>query len=98
MTPFELLKVSYVGKDSVTFQHEAGDKEGTAGNVDKDDVNLYEGIAKDDYAIGVKDTYANDEVTTYTKADVKSGKVEGTKDSGKDVKIDGEWLKNARCV
>ena len=70
-------------------------KEGTAGNVDKDDVNLYEGIAKDDYAIGVKDTYANDEVTTYTKADVKSGKVEGTKDSGKDVKIDGEWLKNA---
>ena len=95
VTPFELLKVSYVGKDSVTFQHEAGDKtEGTAGNVDKDDVNLYEGIAKDDYAIGVKDTYANDEVTTYTKADVKSGKVEGTKNNG-DLKIDGEWLKNA---
>ena len=92
VTPFDLTKVSFVGKDSITF--EQGKISATAlGNVKYEDINLYEGAAKDDYVIYVAATYSNNEKATYTKAEVQSATVTGTKNNGNELKIGDTWLK-----
>ena len=95
VTPFDLTKVTFVGKDSITFATGLIGST-TLGNKDYEDINVYEDAKKDDYVIYVASTYSNNEKATYTKADLKSGKVQATR-SG-DLKIDGEWLENGTNV
>ncbi len=92
VTPFDLTKVTFVGKDSITFSTGMIGST-TLGNVKTEDVNVYEGAAKDDYVIYVASTYSNNEKATYTKAEVQSATVTGTKSSGTELKIGDTWLK-----
>jgi hypothetical protein len=80
--PFEVSKVTYVGKNSITLSP-------TVAGVDRDfeDIEIYDGVAKDDYVMIVKDDNSAKGIDTYTKLDVASGKV--TKTSGNKATIDG---------
>ena len=65
-------------------------------DVELKDVNVYEGIAKDDYA-KVSYDYFNDKVT-YEKIEVQQGKVDSTRTTSsgtKEIRIDGNWYKPA---
>ena len=77
--PFSVEKVTYVGTKSVTA--------GTSYTFEDD--NIYDGIAKDDYAVIVKSAHTADGKDTLTKADTISGKVTGTKTN--EVAVDGTW-------
>ena len=77
--PFSVEKVTYVGTKSVTA--------GTSYTFEDD--NIYDGIAKDDYAVIVKSANTADGKDTLTKADTISGKVTGTKTN--EVAVDGTW-------
>lgn len=82
-TPFTVAKVTYVGSTSFTV----GGK-----TVKFDDVNTYDGIAKNDYAMLVKAANTVDDTDTYTKVDtIVSGEVTSTKDSGASFKIADTW-------
>ena len=83
-------------------EHEGVFYETSAGVYDYDadvelkDVNVYEGIAKDDYA-KVSYDYFNDKVT-YEKIEVQQGKVDSTRTTSsgtKEIRIDGNWYKPA---
>ena len=82
-TPFTVQEVTYAGKTSVTFK--------TDGNKDLDEIIVYDGIAKDDYAV----IYAADntvkEKLTAVKAEVVTGEVTGVKNGNKDGLVDGTW-------
>lgn len=79
VTPNTVKEVTFVGKTSVT-----------AGTSYKfDDCDIYEGIAKNDWAIIVKGDYTVSGDDTLTKAETMSGKVTGTKTGS--AKIDGTW-------
>ena len=75
------------------------DDTGAAGDYTTDpdlkDVNVYEGIAKNDYA-KVSYDYYNDKVT-YEKIDAVEAKVEATRTNQgtKEIRIDGTWYKAA---
>ena len=84
-TPLQVLKVNYVGKDSVTFSAQ--------GSKDFDDIDIYDGVAKDDYVLYIDAAYAKLGVPTFTKATVETGSVTGTK-SGSQFLVDGEWMVN----
>lgn len=66
-------------------------------DVELKDVNVYEGIAKEDY-VKVSYDYFNDKVT-YEKIDVVEGKVEATRTSNggttQEIRINGTWYKPA---
>lgn len=65
-------------------------------DVELKDVNVYEGIAKDDFA-KVSYDYFNDKVT-YEKIEVLEGKVDSTRTTNngtKEIRIDGNWYKPA---
>ena len=78
--PFTVEKVSYVGKTSF--------KAGTSVNFD--DVDVYDGIAKNDWVKITAAANTVDNTAVYEKIDtIVSGKVTAIKDG--DVKIGGEW-------
>ena len=64
-------------------------------DADLSDVNTYEGMAKNDYAL-VSYDYYNDKVT-YEKINAVEAKVEATRTNGgtKEIRIDGTWYKPA---
>ena len=83
--PMSIAEVTYVGTKSIT-----------AGGVYKfeDDV-IYDGVAKDDFAVIVAKANTSADKNTLTKADVVTGKITGTKGSGASTEfaIDGTWYK-----
>ncbi len=96
-----VAKVTYVGADSMDTSDLIATNKGYApfdpydADVDLDDVNTYEGIAKNDYA-KVSYDYYNDKVT-YEKIDAVEATVEATRTSNatKEIRIDGTWYKPA---
>ena len=80
VTPFTVDKIDYVGVK--TF---SADK---AGSFEFDKVNVYEGVAEDDYVVIVDAAYTVDDTTVITKADVISGEV--TVVNGDEYTIGGE--------
>ena len=92
-----VTKVTYVGTNNITTNGLVG-AQGLYGvdytnNPKLDDINVYEGVAKDDYAVVSYDVHSDK--ITYTKAELQTGKVEGTRtvDATKEVKLNGEWMK-----
>ena len=87
IVPAKVAKVTYVGSSAATI----GGK-----SYKFDDVAIYDGVKKDDWAVIVEGNYVASGDPVITKATVVSGKVEGTK-SG-EVKINGTWYKLAGKV
>ncbi len=87
VVPAKVAKVTYVGSSAATI----GGK-----SYKFDDVAIYDGVKKDDWAVIVEGDYVASGDPVITKATVVSGKVEGTK-SG-EVKINGTWYKLAGKV
>ena len=77
-----LDKVTYVSDDEFVAGGET---------YDFDEVIAPEDLAKGDYVAYVANTFSGD--NQFIKADVVTGKVTSTKDSGKEVKIGDEWFK-----
>ena len=88
--PSTVVKVTYVGSDSVTLG-------GTVGSVDTDDITLYDGIKKGDYVLYTADDASGLQKDSVEKVDVLTGKVSAIKD-GTTVKVDGNWYKKAKTV
>ena len=92
-----VTQVTYVGSKNVTTKALVGNQDlytfAYDTTADLSDVNVYEGIAKDDY-VKVSYDYYTDKVT-YEKLDVQTGTIEATRTNNttKEVKIGGEWLK-----
>jgi hypothetical protein len=82
IAPFTVAKVSYVGSDKFRL---AGDST----DYNLDDVNVYSGIAKDDFVIFTAAANTADETDTFVKADKISGEVK--KVDGSDIMIDDTW-------
>ena len=76
--PFTVAEVTYVGSKYIQ----------ASGKYEFEDCNIYDGIAKDDYAVIVSGTNTADGKDTLTKAEVVSGEV--TVVNGDDYTIDGE--------
>ena len=88
--PTEVKEVTYVGSSAATI----GGK-----SYKFDDADIYDGIAKDDWAVVVSGDYTSSGDPIITKAATVSGKVAGVKSSSPDeVKIDGTWYKMTSSV
>ena len=100
-----VAKITYVGNNKLNTGNLIGDDDATPVDwfndqgydvaPDLDDVNTYDGIAKDDYAKVTYDYY-NDKVT-YEKIDVVEATVEATRTNAgtKEIRIGGNWYKAA---
>ena len=91
-TPAAVVKVKYVGPSSIT----TGDTMGSAvqdlvNSPDLADITIYDGMAKDDYALATYDIYTDK--VTYTKLDVQNATIEGVK--GAEIMIGDSWYKAA---
>ncbi|MPM03279.1 hypothetical protein SDC9_49544 [bioreactor metagenome] len=84
--PFTVEKVTYVGSTTFTTN---------TGSVTTKDVNVYSGLAKNDYVMVVNGDYTADGKTTYTKIELLAGEVTATKDSGTTFKLGGTYYKLA---
>ena len=92
-TPFVAAKVTYLGTDTVTLNPNVG---GDSSFDLKDDINVYEGIAKNDYVIAIPGTNTVDGKVAVTEADTVEGKISGLKGSGNDnAQIEGTWYPKA---
>ena len=87
VVPTDVKEVTYVGSSSATI----GSK-----SYKFDDADIYDGIAKDDWAVIVSGDYTASGDPVITKAASVSGTVAGVKTGDPDqVKIDGNWYKMA---
>ena len=92
-----VTQVTYVGSKNVTTKALVGNQDlytfAYDTTADLSDVNVYEGIAKDDYVKVSYDVYTDK--VTYEKLDVQTGTIEATRTNNttKEIKIGGEWLK-----
>ena len=97
VTTFMVGKVSYVGKDYVNVVYKGGDKVGNFSGyakLDKDSCNSdISDLKKDDYVI-ITNSMVNEKLDA-VKADMVEGKIESTRDSGNEIRIDGTWYKSA---
>ena len=97
VTTFMVGKVSYVGKDYVNVVYKGGDTVGHFSNyakLDKDSCNSdISDLKKDDYII-ITNSMVNEKLDA-VKADMVEGKIESTRDSGDEIRIDGTWYKSA---
>ena len=93
VTPANVYKVNYVSSDSVTCikPEESTQKNITTWTKDKDDCNLYDGIAKGDYVSIIDKTYVAEDEYQVSKLPVVTGTVNGTKTG--EVRIDNTWYK-----
>ena len=84
------MKAETGSLDKVTY---VSDSEFVAGGktYDFDEVIAPSDLAKGDYVARFENTFTGDQ--EFVKADVVTGKVTSTKDSGKEVKIGDEWFK-----
>ena len=91
-------KVSYVGKDYVNVTNKAASADPSKFSgytkLDKDSCNSdISGLKKDDYVI-ITNSKVNGKLDA-VKADTVEGKITSTRDSGNDVRIDGNWYTSA---
>ena len=90
--PFSVAKVTYVGTKNFT----------AGGSYTIDDVNVYSGIAKDDFVMKVAAINTVADKDTFTKVDtVLKGKITSTKNDGTgitDVQVNGTWYTLASNV
>ncbi|MCI5498796.1 MAG: S-layer homology domain-containing protein, partial [Clostridiales bacterium] len=84
--PFTVEEVTYLGATTITTKNVNG---GATNNIKKDDINLANGIAEDDYVMIVNKANTIDGVAAYTELEVLSGKVSAVK--GTDVKVGDTW-------
>ena len=63
----------------------------TETSIDRDDADLYEGAAEDDYVAVVDGDYSVSGNTAFTKMVTVSGKVDSTRTSGTEFKTSGTW-------
>ena len=90
IVPTDVKEVTYVGSSAATI----GGK-----SYKFDDADIYDGIAKDDWAVVVSGDYTSSGDPIITKAATVSGKVAGVKSGSPDeVKIDGTWYKMTSSV
>ena len=90
VVPTDVKEVTYVGSSAATI----GGK-----SYKFDDADIYDGIAKDDWAVVVSGDYTSSGDPIITKAATVSGKVAGVKSGSPDeVKIDGTWYKMTSSV
>ena len=91
ITPAVVGKITYVGSKKVTI-----DATGIKSQ-DIDDLDIYEGFAKDDWTVSVNDTYTASGDITVTKVDVTSAKVTSVKSATQtkpaEVKVGDTWYK-----
>lgn len=87
--PFQVAKVSYVGTDSFNIAANTEMNVSAATGIKFENVNSYDGIAKDDYVMIVDGTNSVDGKDTYTKIDVIEGRVTSISDDG--AEINGTW-------
>ena len=86
VTPFSIAKVTYANNDKFRITPKYGDY--AAGTeITKEDVEVYDGIAKDDYVAIVADKNTANDTTVFTKVDLMSGKV--TSKDAPDLTVDG---------
>ena len=92
VTPAVVGQITYAGSKSVTISNKVGSK-------DIDDLDIYEGYAKDDWTVVTSDTYTASGDTTVAKIDVTTAKVTSTKTDSKsvvtEIKVNDEWYKIA---
>ena len=91
VTPAVVGQVTYAGSKSVTISNKVGSK-------DIDDLDIYEGYAKDDWTVVTSDTYTASGDTAVAKIDVTTAKVTSTKKNNStvtEVKVNDEWYKIA---
>ena len=91
VTPAVVGQVTYAGSKSVTISNKVGSK-------DIDDLDIYEGYAKDDWTVVTADTYTASGDTAVAKIDVTTAKVTSTKKNNStvtEVKVNDEWYKIA---
>ena len=90
VVPTDVKEVTYVGSSAATI----GGK-----SYKFDDVAIYDGVKKDDWAVIVDGDYTSSGDPIITKAAAVSGKVTGVKSGSPDeVKIDGNWYKMTTSV
>ena len=98
VTSYMVGKVSYVGKDYVNVTNKAASADPSKFSgytkLDKDSCNSdISGLKKDDYVI-ITNSKVNGKLDA-VKADTVEGKLTSTRDSGNDVRIDGNWYTSA---
>ncbi|MEE0408823.1 MAG: S-layer homology domain-containing protein, partial [Oscillospiraceae bacterium] len=81
VAPFQVLKVNYVNKTEFRLSNNM--------KYTIEDVNVYDGIAKDDYVVYTAAANTSTDTDTFVKADMISGKI--TQKDGNDVYVDGNW-------
>ena len=87
--PTEIAKVTYVGSSSITMDN-------SVGSMDlEDDINVYEGIARNDYVALTDADHTVDGKAAVVKLDVITGTVDAVRDNTtrgtEEVQIDGTW-------
>ena len=93
--PFTVAKVDSLTAKKAYFEDALKDTITTS--VDRDDLDAYDKIAKDDYVVLTNKDYSVSGNTVAVKADEVSGKVAGTK-TDKSIKVDGNWYKQAAAT
>ena len=87
-----VAKVTSVNSTSVALGVVGSRDKALLGNnatLDFDDNTIYEGVAKNDYAVVTKNLYNDNWVVE--KADIVEGTVNGKVDNERRVRVDGEW-------
>ena len=90
-TPATVSQLTYVGSQSITGNNGLGSK-------DLDDVEIYDGYAKDDWVTFTADTYTVSGDVVINKIDIVTAEVDavkGTKNVDQEVRVDGTWYKVA---
>ena len=95
-TPTQIAQVTYAGSKNVNIKYLGGNQRVTdvATSMKREDIIVYDGIAKDDYVSITNDRFTGD--PKFEKLEVLTGTVSGTKTDDKNVEsylIDGTWYK-----
>ena len=89
VTPAKVGKITYAGSKKVTISNGVGSN-------DVEDIDIYNGFAKDDWTVVTDKTYTASDDISVAKIDVVTSKVTSVKSSTpKEVKINDSWYKVA---
>ena len=89
VTPAKVGKITYAGSKKVTISNGVGSN-------DVEDIDIYNGFAKDDWTVVTDKTYTASDDISVAKIDVVTSKVTSVKSSTpKEVKINDSWYKIA---
>ena len=94
VTPFVPAQIDSISSSKVTVSAIDLNKAApalTETSIDRDDADLYEGAAEDDYVAVVDSDYSVSGNTAFTKMVTVSGKVDSTRTSGTEFKTSGTW-------